>query len=213
MIWLKNNHANHLLSKKAPLSIYQDIVVFNKFYDINCEHPLRNYFNEVLNFIGKKKVEIVKTIGQSIDHCFRIDSNQFSLCMEEAYLQLINQFHIDKMPGFMTYAQLKEINKKFQPIFNLPKGKNFIHNVFQYDKDKKHYHPTQKPVALIHQLIEIYTNENDMILDFTAGGGTTGVAAMETNRKCVLIEKEQKYCEIIVKRLQDKERQIKERLF
>ena len=74
-------------------------------------------------------------------------------------------------------------------------------------------HPTQKPVALIEYLIKTYTNENDIILDFTAGSGTTGIAAMETNRKCVLIEKDEKYCEITIKRLQDKEKEIAERLF
>ncbi|MBR4315990.1 MAG: site-specific DNA-methyltransferase [Alphaproteobacteria bacterium] len=74
-------------------------------------------------------------------------------------------------------------------------------------------HPTQKPVPLIEYLIKTYTNENDIVLDFTSGSGTTGVAAMETSRKCVLIEKEEKYCEITIKRLQDKEDEIKQRLF
>ena len=74
-------------------------------------------------------------------------------------------------------------------------------------------HPTQKPVALIEYLVKTYTNENDIVLDFTAGSGTTGIACMETNRRCVLIEKEVKYCEITIKRLQDKEKEIAERLF
>ena len=62
-------------------------------------------------------------------------------------------------------------------------------------------HPTQKPVALLEYLIKTYTNEGDLILDFCAGSGTTGVACMNTNRRCVLIEKEEKYCEIIKNRL------------
>ena len=51
------------------------------------------------------------------------------------------------------------------------------------------WHPTQKPVALMEYLIKTYSNEGDWVLDFTAGSGTTGIACMETNRKCVLIEK------------------------
>ena len=74
-------------------------------------------------------------------------------------------------------------------------------------------HPTQKPVALLEYLIKTYTNEGEIVLDFTAGSGTTGVAAMETNRRCVLIEKDEKYCEITIKRLKDKEKEIAERLF
>ena len=66
---------------------------------------------------------------------------------------------------------------------------------------------------MIEYLIKTYTKEEEIVLDFTAGSGTTGVAAMETNRKCVLIEKEEKYCDITIKRLQDKEKEISERLF
>ena len=75
------------------------------------------------------------------------------------------------------------------------------------------FHPTQKPVALLEYLIKTYTNEGEIVLDFTAGSGTTGVAAMETNRKAVLIEKDEKYCEITINRLKDKEKEIAERLF
>ena len=74
-------------------------------------------------------------------------------------------------------------------------------------------HPTQKPVELIEYLIKTYTNEGDIVLDFTAGSGTTGIACTNTKRKCVLIEKEEKYCDIIVKRLQDRENELKEMLF
>ena len=74
-------------------------------------------------------------------------------------------------------------------------------------------HPSRKPLPLMEYLIKTYTNEGEIVLDFTCGSGTTGVAAMETNRKAVLIEKEPKYCEITIKRIQDKEKEIAERLF
>ena len=74
-------------------------------------------------------------------------------------------------------------------------------------------HPTQQPVALLEYLIKTYTNEGEIVLDFTSGSGTTGVACMETNRKAVLIEKDEKYCEITINRLKDKEKEIAERLF
>lgn len=68
---------------------------------------------------------------------------------------------------------------------------------------KGRFHPTQKPVALIEYLIKTYTNENNIVLDFTCGSGTTGVAAMNTNRRCVLIEQEEKYCEISASRCEE----------
>ena len=63
------------------------------------------------------------------------------------------------------------------------------------------FHPTQKPVALFEYLIKTYTNEGDLVLDNCAGSGTTGVACQNLNRDFILIEKEQKYINIINRRL------------
>lgn len=60
-------------------------------------------------------------------------------------------------------------------------------------------HPTQKPVALFEYLIKTYTNDNEIVLDNCMGSGTTAVAAKNTNRKYIGIEKEEKYCEVIKK--------------
>ena len=62
-------------------------------------------------------------------------------------------------------------------------------------------HPTQKPVALIEYLIRTYTNEWETVLDFTSGSGTTWIAAQNTNRNYILIEKDEWYYEISKERL------------
>ena len=62
-------------------------------------------------------------------------------------------------------------------------------------------HPTQKPVALFEYLIRTYTNEGDVILDNCSGSGTTGEAAIITNRRAILIEKEEEYYISSIKRL------------
>jgi site-specific DNA-methyltransferase (adenine-specific) len=64
-------------------------------------------------------------------------------------------------------------------------------------------HPTQKPIALIEWLVKTYTNENETVLDFTAGSGTTAIACLNTNRQFIVMEKEQKYYDIILKRVGD----------
>jgi site-specific DNA-methyltransferase (adenine-specific) len=64
-------------------------------------------------------------------------------------------------------------------------------------------HPTQKPVGLMEYIIKTYTNEGETILDNTCGSSTTLIAAQNTNRKCYGIEKEEKYCEISKKRLEE----------
>jgi len=64
-------------------------------------------------------------------------------------------------------------------------------------------HPTQKPVELMQYLIKTYTNENDLVLDNCAGSGTTAIACLNTKRQFIVMEKEQKYYDIILKRVGD----------
>ena len=64
-------------------------------------------------------------------------------------------------------------------------------------------HPTQKPTELFEYLIKTYTNEGDLILDNCAGSGTTAIACLNTNRQFIVMEKEQKYYDIILKRVAD----------
>ena len=64
-------------------------------------------------------------------------------------------------------------------------------------------HPTQKPVDLLEYLIKTYTNENEVVLDFTMGSGSTGVACLNTNRKFIGIELEDKYFNIAKERIEE----------
>ena len=59
MIWEKDHFANSLIAKKAPVSYYEDIVVFSKTHDIEGLHPLRQYFKNVMDYIGLPKKEII----------------------------------------------------------------------------------------------------------------------------------------------------------
>jgi len=74
--------------------------------------------------------------------------------------------------------------------------------LLKFDKIRKgSLHPTQKPVALMEYLIKTYTNEGDLVLDFTMGSGTTGVACKNLNRKFIGIELDKKYFEIAKERI------------
>lgn len=64
-------------------------------------------------------------------------------------------------------------------------------------------HPTQKPVALMEYLIRTYTNEGETVLDNCMGSGTTGVACVNTNRRFIGIEKDEKYFEIASNRINE----------
>ena len=99
------------------------------------------------------------------------------------------------------------VRSKIEQIVTKNEGVRYPVSIVEFSKNKTSYHPTQKPVELLEYLVNTYSNEGDVILDFTAGSGTTGIACMNTNRKCILIEKEEKYCEIIMKRLKDNNRE------
>lgn len=67
----------------------------------------------------------------------------------------------------------------------------------------KRLHPTQKPVDLLEYLIKTYSNEEDTILDFTMGSGSTGVACANLNRKFIGIELDNDYFKIAEKRIKE----------
>ena len=74
------------------------------------------------------------------------------------------------------------------------------------------FHPTEKPVSLFEYLIKTYTNENNLVFDGFLGSGTTAVACKQLNRNYIGIEKEQKYFEISIDRV-DKVRVINREYF
>jgi len=81
---------------------------------------------------------------------------------------------------------------------NLKNPSNLIS--FGVVRGKKRKHPTQKPVELMEYLIKTYTDENDLVLDFAMGSGTTGIACKNLNRKFIGIEKNLKYFKIAEER-------------
>lgn len=75
-------------------------------------------------------------------------------------------------------------------------------SIKKFNRDKG-LHPTQKPVALFEYLIKTYSNEGDVILDNCIGSGTTAVAAINTNRNFIGIEREPEYVAIANQRIAD----------
>ena len=65
------------------------------------------------------------------------------------------------------------------------------------------YHPTQKNLKLMEELVKIHTNENDTVLDCFMGSGTTGVACVNTNRNFIGVELDENYYNIAKKRIEE----------
>lgn len=209
MTWLKDHFANALIAKTAPVSYTEDVCVFFKKYDTDGCHPLRDYADKMFDFIGKPRKEIFSEMGhQGAFHWFLgRGSIQFGLCTRETYDQLCEIYKVNKEDWFKPYCVLVEENRRFKRRFkrrfNLPDGQKYKSNVLQYRKDYDGLHPTQKPVALMEDLIFTYSNEGETVLDFTMGSGTTGVACKNLNRKFIGIEKDDKYFEIAKNRIEN----------
>ena len=108
-------------------------------------------------------------------------------------------------------SKLKEnrINGVQQIIRDTTNKKKYPVNKLEFNRLSKELnskyvlHPTQKPVSLLMYLVRTYTNENEVVLDFTMGSGSTGVACMLTDRKFIGIEWDDKYFEISKSRLNE----------
>lgn len=101
---------------------------------------------------------------------------------------------------------LDDINKRDNPtrlkLSNNSAKQRFPKDVLNITTQHKRVHPTQKPIALMEYLIKTYTNENETVLDFTMGSGSTMVACQNTNRKGIGIEQDSKYFKIAQDRVE-----------
>ena len=102
-------------------------------------------------------------------------------------------------------APIKYKDKDFKRTYEYKNPTTLI----EFDKIRRgSVHPTQKPTDLLEYLIKTYTNENELILDFTMGSGSTGVAALNTNRKFIGIELDEKYFNIAKDRIENNKKNV-----
>jgi site-specific DNA-methyltransferase (adenine-specific) len=90
----------------------------------------------------------------------------------------------------------------------VPKFSNYPNSLLRFKRDKEKIHPTQKPLELMEYLIKTYTNENETVLDFTMGSGSTIVACLNTNRNGIGIEMDDKYFEIANNRVEQRRKEL-----
>ena len=102
--------------------------------------------------------------------------------------------------GFVGEAKQTGLNKK--QVITVSDGLRYPLFIIKESKQSG-LHPTQKPVALLEYLIKTYTQENEIVLDFTFGSCSTGVACLNTNRRFIGVEMEEKYFDIGVNRMQE----------
>ena len=110
-----------------------------------------------------------------------------------------NKYAIDGRVSLLNHMASGE----YKPQYNFGKEHGYPKNILEFKREYRPSHPTQKPVALIEYLIKTYTNEGELVLDNAMGSGTTGIACLNTNRRFIGIEKDDKYFDIAYNRIKN----------
>jgi site-specific DNA-methyltransferase (adenine-specific) len=221
--WEKDNFAVALGAKVNMVSFTEDVLLFSKTNPKNNQqqenpHPCKPYTNKLRCFINKKNYDIYDDFKNAgfkkyavLDTFNSAKAMRYNFCTLETYNNLIELYNIDKMEGFINYDILlkkhnewkqNELNTKYPSTFNLWEGKKYKSNILKYKKDYDGYHPTQKPVLLLEDLIKTFSNKNDLVVDLTMGSGSTMVACKNTNRNGIGIEMNDEYFSIAKKRVE-----------
>jgi len=222
MYWDKMHFANCLVANKAPVSYIEDVLVFSKRNpknDIDSENEIRDYFlNERLktelsyNKINKDCFNSASNGGGMASNILTSYKKGWTFPTKEKYeaLQKIGiclkpYEELKKESDLLREKYINEESLKYPAIFNLWEGNKYKSNILKYKKDYDGYHPTQKPVLLLEDLIKTFSNENDLVVDLTMGSGSTLVACKNTNRNGIGIEQDDKYFNIAEQRIKQNE--------
>ena len=124
----------------------------------------------------------------------------------ETYFKMHNIIIWDKVNPIYPHSKA-HFQLQYEPIIYGSKGLHYLKNKKVSDiikcpivRGKAKVHPTQKPLPLIVELLSPLLDKNQLVLDPFFGSGTTALACVQTNRHCIGIEIEEKYCEIAAKR-------------
>ena len=202
--------------KKNTKFIFKQMIVWNKRFENSPKKGFMDGYvvkNDMHNFNKMAEYILFYTFDNSHklkEARTRLKVNQITISQEiKSKTGGLTGWYSNLETGknMPTRETIKPIEKhlhlKYEDI--VPKFNNMKtdHSVWNYDMAKRcKVHITPKPVDLLKNIIFHTTDENDIVLDCFAGSGSIGYACLESNRKCVMIEKEEKYCQYIKEQLE-----------
>lgn len=181
-IWEKQKASNFMGAKYGPLKYHEVISVFS--YNTHFYSPQKYKvleIEEILKLDKKRLNELF--ISRDYDRFGKVDRRK-----------TINNPTTNK----------EHIGNPITRTRNADDGYRNPKSIIKINKEiNTNIHPTQKPVALMEYLIKTYTNENELVLDFTMGSFTTAIACLNTKRRFIGIELDDGYFEIGTKRVNE----------
>lgn len=187
----------------------------NKNHDF-CTEILNDDNYELISFYIKECYRILKNDTAMYMFCNCDKADFFKQELQKAGFKIKNMIIWEK--NNWTAGDLKaQFGKQYEIIFLVNKGRKCFNgkrltDIWCFDRvaGKNQQHQNQKPVDLLEQCILKHSNENEIVFDGFMGSGSTGVACVNTNRRFIGIELDDKYFEIAKQRIdaaiRDKER-------
>jgi site-specific DNA-methyltransferase (adenine-specific) len=192
---------------KFPKLKFQQMIVWNKRFN---DSPKKGFLD---GFIVKEKLHNWNKMVEYIlyyvfDNTYKIKKKRIELKIKsiDVSKEILSKngnitgwySNIELGKNLPTKETIKPIKKHLGLEYDdiVPKYNNLKkdHSVWNYDiATRNNIHITPKPIDLLKNIILHTTDEDDIVLDCFAGTGSLGVAAKETNRKCILIEKNVEY--------------------
>lgn len=165
--------------------------------------PLIRYLQEAKKASGLSSEEIQERMfqltGKRYAYKHSLENIHWAFPVREQY-----EAAATFMPLRRQYDELRQQYEELRRAHS-PSRSNFT-DLWSYasipGSNKKRLHNCQKPIQMITDMVTTSSRQGDIVLDPFAGSGTTGVAAMRTGRRAILIEKDESYCEISAKRLE-----------
>lgn len=178
----------------------QEFLNFTKNWLLECIRVLKDG-GTLISFFNKEDISYLGWVGQ--DNGIRTRT-------------IFTWHKTNPVPSFrkvnyLSACEFAWIGSKGEKTwtFNFGKQKD-MHNFFETPNAssyKETQHPTEKPKDLFEHLLNIHSNENDLVLDCFSGSGTTAIACHKLHRRFICIEKDKDYWQASVKRLEDEQRQ------
>jgi DNA modification methylase len=192
-------------------------------------------FAESTKKIKKRIDKLIEFDVNKIQHMKNLKAGSFYICTSKDgikdYLRIFDDFHFNILIWGKTNA-IPMTHNQFIPdveyimyFYNSNRiwnnslkpteiyKKYYISSIQKAKKQDGDLHPTMKPIELISNRIKISSKKNGIVLDLFGGSGSTLIASEMLNRKCLMMEIEPTYCDVIIKRYIDFKEGNKEDIF
>ena len=156
----------------------------------------------------KERQKELKLTSKEINEALGVKSNGGGMWSIYTGKNVCEQFPTEEL--WTSLQKILQFNVPYRSVsqtYNPEMGITDVWTDIDFYAEKR-FHPTQKPLKLISRLISVSSNEGDFVVDPFAGSGSTLISAVRLNRKCTVIEKDEKFIDVIKTRYNDETSQL-----